>query len=62
MLFIKTSKSSFTNSDFMQGGERTHDEMCLSFLIYYPRIQMGECGSIPQVPAAYTPFTEQHLS
>ena len=30
-----------------QGGERTKDEMCLTFPFYYPRIEMNGCLSEP---------------
>ena len=44
-----------------QGGEGTHEEMCLTFLAYYPQINAGACGSLPRVPDAYAPFASQHV-
>ncbi|XP_053566649.1 DBH-like monooxygenase protein 1 [Bombina bombina] len=32
------------------GGLSTRDEMCLSFLQYYPRINLAKCESIPEIP------------
>ncbi len=31
----------------MQGGESTLEEMCLAFPMYYPRIELNNCGSVP---------------
>lgn len=31
------------------GGLSTRDEMCLSFLLYYPRINLTRCESLPQI-------------
>lgn len=33
-----------------QGGLSTRDEMCLSFLLYYPRINLSRCESLPDIP------------
>ncbi|CAH2250161.1 DBH-like monooxygenase 1 [Pelobates cultripes] len=48
------------------GGLSTRDEMCLSYLMYYPRINLARCESIPEiteqlhfigVKEIYTPVT-----
>ena len=44
-----------------QGGEGTREEMCLTFLAYYPQINAGACGSLPRIPDAYAPFASQHV-
>ncbi|GAA6098113.1 DBH-like monooxygenase protein 1 homolog isoform X1 [Tachysurus ichikawai] len=31
------------------GGLSTRDEMCLSFLLYYPRINLSRCESLPEI-------------
>lgn len=31
------------------GGLSTRDEMCLSYLLYYPRINLARCESIPEI-------------
>ena len=31
----------------MQGGHSTQEEMCISFLYYYPRTPMAFCNSVP---------------
>lgn len=31
----------------MQGGFATSDEMCLSFIIYYPKMGLDLCESVP---------------
>ena len=39
-----------TNSNFLysiQGGERARDEMCLASQLYYPRIPLDGCVTIP---------------
>ena len=33
--------------NFCQGGESTSQEMCVSFLLYYPRIDVEMCLSMP---------------
>ena len=33
------------NNIIIQGGESTQDEMCVSFLMYYPAIDLGACSS-----------------
>ena len=42
--------------DPMQGGLATTDEMCLSFLLYYPRSEVAICLSDPDVTQAYDSF------
>lgn len=32
-----------------QGGFTSTDEMCLSYLMYYPRINLNRCESIPDI-------------
>lgn len=32
-----------------QGGLSTRNEMCLSYLLYYPRINLTRCASIPDI-------------
>ncbi|KAL5491375.1 hypothetical protein EMCRGX_G016654 [Ephydatia muelleri] len=44
------------------GGEATTDEMCLSFVTYYPRIDnFVACGSVPH-PYAYADFVSNYFS
>ena len=43
------------------GGEATTDEMCLSFVTYYPRTDFVTCGSVPH-PYAYLDFVSNYLS
>ena len=45
----------------LQGGQSTHDEMCLSFLAYYPRVDLSVCISQPIVPGSYSTFADQHI-
>ena len=40
---------------FMQGGKSTRDEMCLSFLFYYPPTELATCFSDTQFDN-YDPF------
>ena len=44
----------------MQGGEGTRDEMCLAFLLYYPKVDLTSCVSLPQ-SSSFTPFTNKHV-
>ena len=39
--------NSFNRSFFKQGGEATTDEMCISFLFYYPRMPLDGCLAEP---------------
>ena len=32
---------------FLQGGLSTKDEMCIGFLLYYPKIPLSKCTSAP---------------
>jgi len=32
---------------YIQGGEGTLQEICLTFLMYYPKQQISTCGSLP---------------
>jgi len=34
---------------FLQGGLSTRDEMCLSYLLYYPRVNLARCESLPEI-------------
>ncbi|KAL5506287.1 hypothetical protein EMCRGX_G007900 [Ephydatia muelleri] len=43
------------------GGESTNDEMCLSFPVYYPRIELGACVSNYD-NANYIPFASSNLA
>ncbi|XP_068135585.1 DBH-like monooxygenase protein 1 [Hyperolius riggenbachi] len=38
-----------SRSTMTWGGLSTRDEMCLSFLIYYPKINLARCESIPKI-------------
>ena len=40
---------------YSQGGITTRDEMCLTFIAYYPRIRMTGCGS-HVITAAFNSF------
>lgn len=50
-----------TESNFgtCQGGEGTHDEMCLTFLFYYPETDLSLCTTMPNPPLAYTPLEQE---
>ncbi|KAL5460037.1 hypothetical protein EMCRGX_G033450 [Ephydatia muelleri] len=43
------------------GGESTYDEMCLSFPVYYPRIELGACLSLYD-NTNYIPFASSNLA
>ncbi|XP_003387559.2 PREDICTED: DBH-like monooxygenase protein 2 homolog isoform X2 [Amphimedon queenslandica] len=43
------------------GGESTYEEMCLSFLNYYPRMGMTDCYSL-SYPQSFTQFLSRHYS
>jgi len=49
------------NSTVTIGGESTHEEMCYSFLIYYPQIDLNFCSGLPAVPNAFLPFILRHI-
>ncbi|XP_036406018.1 DBH-like monooxygenase protein 1 homolog [Megalops cyprinoides] len=36
-------------SNMTWGGLSTRDEMCLSYLLYYPRINLARCESLPEI-------------
>ncbi|XP_063889884.1 DBH-like monooxygenase protein 1 [Scylla paramamosain] len=38
------------------GGEGTQEEMCLAFLMYYPKISMSWCHSFPKLENIYRPL------
>ncbi|XP_066461665.1 DBH-like monooxygenase protein 1 isoform X1 [Eleutherodactylus coqui] len=38
-----------SRSTMTWGGLSTRDEMCLSYLIYYPKINLARCESIPEI-------------
>ena len=45
------------NSDcVVQGGDSTIEEMCLSFPVYYPRINLDACISSVDVNFGFSPF------
>ena len=51
-LFWKQFISSFVILSYLscpQGGLSTHDEMCVSYLFYYPKMAVGLCTSLPTV-------------
>ncbi|XP_044304965.1 DBH-like monooxygenase protein 1 [Varanus komodoensis] len=41
--------STLNRSHMTWGGLSTRDEMCLSYLLYYPRINLTRCASIPDI-------------
>ncbi|XP_003389081.1 PREDICTED: DBH-like monooxygenase protein 1 [Amphimedon queenslandica] len=43
------------------GGESTYEEMCLSFLNYYPRMGMTDCYSL-SYPQSFRQFLSRHYS
>ena len=43
----------------LQGGEGTFDEMCLTFLFYYPLQDITLCTSMPEPQDTYTALREQ---
>ena len=46
--------------DIWQGGEGTHDEMCLTFLFYYPKTDLSLCTSMPDPSdLAYAPLEQK---
>ena len=45
---------------YLQGGLSTRDEMCLSFLVYYPRTSLTVCQSFPTV-GAFVPFVTNYV-
>eukprot|EP00731_Ephydatia_muelleri_P011381 Em0006g275a len=45
----------------IDGGESTYDEMCLSFPVYYPRIELGACLSLFD-NTNYIPFASSNLA
>ncbi|KAL5500626.1 hypothetical protein EMCRGX_G012217 [Ephydatia muelleri] len=45
----------------LPGGESTYDEMCLSFPVYYPRIELGACLSLFD-NTNYIPFASSNLA
>ncbi|XP_045124485.1 DBH-like monooxygenase protein 1 [Portunus trituberculatus] len=38
------------------GGEGTQEEMCLAFLMYYPKLSMAKCHSSPMLENLYRPL------
>ena len=44
----------------LQGGESTRNEMCVSFLMYYPELNMSTCGSQATFGSYFT-FAQQHI-
>lgn len=66
-----TSTTEYSNLEFkntpfgvpiMQGGESTHEEMCLSFLVYYPRLEgraLDQCVSSATTQSA-GPFLQKY--
>ena len=49
----------------MQGGESTREEMCLTFLLYYPQVDLSLCISRPPFQSSrfeiYVPFAQEHI-
>ena len=43
------------------GGLTTHEEMCLVFALYYPRIDMSLCHSLPSLPTVLHSLGIQEL-
>lgn len=44
----------------LQGGESTQQEMCLSFLMYYPASDISLCSS-QTTASAYINFAKQYI-
>lgn len=44
-----------------QGGLGTREEMCLAILSYYPRVQLQECISQPQLKSIISALGVQEL-
>lgn len=57
---VNCTKSSFYkylfNLFFIQGGSSTHQEMCMAFVFYYPKIDFGLCTSVPSKTQTYPYF------
>lgn len=47
-------------NSILQGGESTRQEMCVSFLMYYPSLDVGFCSSQATLDA-YLNFAQQHI-
>ena len=48
------------HSLIMQGGDRTTEEMCLSFFAYYPQADLSVCVSQPTLES-FIPFIESFI-
>ena len=48
------------SSSVFQGGDSTQEEMCLSFVAYYPSLDLSVCVSRPAIPALQI-FTDQYI-
>ena len=51
---------SILSVEFKQGGESTREEMCLSFLLYYPASDLGICTS-KTTNTALRNFSQQYI-
>ena len=45
---------------YTQGGESTRDEMCFTFLLYYPQVDLNICVS-QSSRSSYETFAQQHI-
>jgi len=44
---------------YSQGGESTSEEMCLSFIVYYPEVPINYCVSFPRTDQ-YEGWVQKH--
>ena len=44
----------------IQGGESTSDEMCQALLLYYPKIDLANCGTYPDPDSAHRGFFKKY--
>lgn len=45
----------------LQGGSATDNEMCLSYLHYYPKINMSSCLSQPNIDTLFKPLGVENI-
>ena len=53
-LILNCQYNSKDRNDFTLGGESTQEEMCLNFVLYYPRIDMPFCLSSYQKDSSFS--------
>jgi hypothetical protein len=61
-LITECDYETLDRDDVVLGGLSTKEEMCQSFMLYYPRVQLNNCGSQSELGSFFSAFGIQNVS